>query len=126
MNAAMKDTQVPAKPVAVHHFIKGRLVRGAHHEFGTSRRFTTPQLNLDELVWSRLEPGPAFDVPLAEILDLLVATGAAVARDKEGLVAEAIEQLVLTGPLDRRIARSLRAIRLPGGDGSVCRTSRGL
>jgi hypothetical protein len=102
MNAAVLDTGRP-QAVAVHHFIKGRLVRGAKHEFGNARRFTTPELALDELVWPRLEPGPAFDVPLAEILDLLEATGRAVSKDSEGLIAEAIDQLVLTGPLDRRI-----------------------
>jgi hypothetical protein len=102
MNAAVLDTGRSA-PVAVNHFIKGRLVRGAKHEFGSARHFTTPELKLDELVWSRLEPGPAFDVPLSEILDLLEATGRAVARDSEGLIAEAIDQLVQTGPLDRRI-----------------------
>jgi Acyl-CoA reductase (LuxC) len=103
MSAAALDTSPPLKPVAVNHFIKGRLLRGAHHEFGTGRRFFTPELKLDELVWPRLEPGPAFDVPLAEILDLLEATGMAIARDSDGLISEAIEQLVLTGPLDRRI-----------------------
>ncbi len=106
MSAAVLDTPRPLKPVAVNHFVKGRLVRGAYHEFGTGRRFSTPELKLDELVWSRLEPGPAFDVPLAEILDLLEATGKAVARDNDGLIAEAVEQLALTGPLDRRILRN--------------------
>jgi hypothetical protein len=103
MSAAVLDTRPQLKPVAVNHVIKGQLVRGAHHEFGMTRRFTTPELKLDELVWSRLEPGPAFDVPLAQILDLLEATGNAIARDSDGLIAEAIEQLALTGSLDRRI-----------------------
>ena len=101
MNAAVGIDVASAVPVA--HFIKGRVVEGTHHEYGSQRRFVTPKINLDELIWPRTEPGPAFNVPLKEILDLLEATGQACARDSDGFIAHAIDQLVRTGPLDRRI-----------------------
>jgi hypothetical protein len=79
--------------VPVCHFVKGKVLTGAAHEYGPAHaRFATPALNLDELVWSRREPGPAFDVPLAEIMDVLEATGQRLARDQDGLLAEALVQ----------------------------------
>ena len=58
--------------LAVPHIVKGRLVEGAVVDHP---RFTTPAIDLDELVWSRREPGPAFDVSVDEVIDLLVAVG---------------------------------------------------
>lgn len=95
--------------VPIVHIIKGKTVEGADHVYGNARKFATPKLNLNDLIWSRQEPGPAFDVPLSEILDLLEATGAAIARDADGLMAEAIDNLVLTGTLDRRILQNALA-----------------
>jgi len=94
----------PNKPVPVCHVIKGQTVFGAELEYGPPRsRFATPALDLDALVWSRREPGPAFDVPLAEIMDVLVATGDRLTRDPDGLLAEALEHSVLTSPLPRGV-----------------------
>jgi len=62
--------------------------------------FATPKLDLDELIWPRALPGPAFDVPVAEIMDLLVATGERLTRDPDGLLAQACEQMKRTSPLD--------------------------
>jgi len=107
-------TSGPAKPdprwplgggaagiVAVDHVVKGELVRGGEQDHG---RFTTPRLDLDTLVWPRSEPGPAFDTPLAEIVDVLVALGAWLAADPEGVVAEALEHSVQAGALPRPLA----------------------
>ena len=63
-------------------------------------QFATPRLDLDRLVWPRAEPGPAFDVPLAEIMDVLVATGERMTRDPDGILAQACEQMKRTSPLD--------------------------
>jgi len=101
-----KSAAVPAagKPVPVCHVIKGQTVFGTELEYGPARsRFATPALDLDALVWSRREPGPAFDVPLAEIMDVLVATGDRLTRDPDGLLAEALEHSVLTSPLPRGV-----------------------
>jgi hypothetical protein len=73
-------------------------------QYGASgARFTTPKLDLDQLVWLRTHPGPAFDVPLAEILDILVATGQWIKADPKGWVAEALEFTVRSSPLPRDV-----------------------
>jgi hypothetical protein len=86
--------------VPVCHVIKGRTVTGADIDHG---RFATPALDLDALVWPRREPGPAFDVPLAEIMDVLVQTGERLTRDPDGLLAQALEASVRTSPLPRDV-----------------------
>jgi acyl-CoA reductase LuxC len=85
-------------PIEVRHIIKGRSVVGAEQSYG---RFATPRLDLDELVWPRREPGPAFDTPVAEIVDVLVALGEWLRADPRGVVAEALEHSVRAGPLPR-------------------------
>ncbi|WP_280155458.1 acyl-CoA reductase [Piscinibacter sp. XHJ-5] len=86
--------------VPVCHVVKGRTITGADLDYG---RFATPALNLDELVWPRREPGPAFDTPLAEIMDVLVALGERLTRDPDGLLAEALERGSRTSPLPRDV-----------------------
>jgi len=89
-------------PTAVRHVVKGRLVEGADLEFGPSHaRFTTPALDLDELVWTRAEPPPAADVPVDEIIDVLVATGERLIRDPDGSLAEAMARTQATSPHPR-------------------------
>jgi hypothetical protein len=84
----------------VCHFVKGQTITGTETGYG---RFATPALNLDELVWSRREPGPAFDVPLAEIMDVLVQSGDRLTRDPDGLLAEALDFSARTSPLPRSV-----------------------
>jgi hypothetical protein len=96
MNARMN----PVTPVPVCHFIKGRTVAGTDVDHG---RFATPALKLDDLVWSRLEPGPAFDTPLAEVMDVMCALGDRLTRDPDGLLAEALEHGARTSPLPRDV-----------------------
>ena len=95
--------QVPGT-VTVCHFIKGQTVHGAECEHGPARaRFATPKLDLDQLVWTRDQPGPAFDTPVAEIIEVLEQTGQWLKSDPHGLVAEALENSLRTGPLPRHI-----------------------
>jgi len=90
--------------VPVCHVIKGRTVVGTELEYGSPNApFATPALKLDELVWSRREPGPAFDVPLAEIMDVLVQTGERLTCDPDGLLAQALEFSARTSPLPRSV-----------------------
>jgi hypothetical protein len=87
--------------VKVAHVIQGETILGSAHVFGPAgAQFATPRLDLDRLVWPRAEPGPAFDVPLAEIMDVLVATGERMTRDPDGVLAQACEQMKRTSPLD--------------------------
>lgn len=85
---------------AVPHVIKGRLVTGTDVDFGS---FRTPTLDLDELVWNRSEPGPAFNTPLDEIIDFLAAVGHALDFDQNHLLQHALEQSMGHTTLDRRI-----------------------
>jgi hypothetical protein len=73
-------------PGAVPHVIKGEVITGADADYG---RFRTPALNLNDLVWPRSAPPPAADVPVAEILDIMVALGDWLTRDPAGAVEQA-------------------------------------
>ncbi|WP_372524556.1 acyl-CoA reductase [Piscinibacter sp.] len=100
----MNANVIARTAVPVCHVIKGRTVAGIELEYGSpNARFATPALNLDDLVWSRREPGPAFDVPLSEIMDVLVQTGERLTRDPDGLLAEALEFSARTSPLPRDV-----------------------
>ena len=99
MNAIPKP-----QPVPLCHVIKGETITGSELSYGPADApFTTPKLELDPLVWPRHEPGPAFDVPVAEIIDVLVATGDWMRRDPQGLVAQALEFTVRSSPLPRGV-----------------------
>lgn len=71
---------------SVPHVVKGKLVHGSERDYG---RFKTPELDLNALVWPRSAPPPAADVPIAEILDILVDLGDWLTRDPEGAVEQA-------------------------------------
>lgn len=97
--------------VSVPHFVKGELVErdGAGGE--DHGRFVTPGLDLDALVWSRSAPPPAADVPVAEIIDVLVALGGWLDRDPEGAVERAFLASAGTNPLERGVLeRSFRSL----------------
>jgi hypothetical protein len=88
----------------VTHFVQGMTLHGADLTFGRGgAAFSTPALDLDRLVWSRGEPGPAFDVPISEIMDLLVETGEELKSDSQGLLAAALDRMVQVSPLPREV-----------------------
>jgi len=91
------------EPTTVVHIVKGEAVFDAEVRYGTATPFLTPRLDLDPLVWPRSEPGPAFNLPLDEILDVLVATGDRLTRDPDRLLMEALERSTATNPLPRDI-----------------------
>jgi hypothetical protein len=94
--------------VAVPHMIKGDVVFGedVRWDAADGAPFSTPALDLNALVWTRTQPLPASQVPVAEIIELLVATGAHMRDDPEGYLAESLEHLVRTSPYERRILES--------------------
>src|SRR5262245_40950140 len=69
------------------------------------------RLDLDELVWPSDRPAPLFDVPIAEIVDVLVEVGEWIRRDPDGIVAAALEGLVTvcraSRPLEERAYAAL-------------------
>ncbi|MGB8364196.1 MAG: acyl-CoA reductase [Rhizomicrobium sp.] len=92
----------PHEPVAVRHIVKGQIVEGAETVFGPpGARFTTPALDLDAIVWRRDEASPVAQVPVDEIMDVLVATGAWLTRDPIGRVAQSAAQSAATSPHPR-------------------------
>jgi hypothetical protein len=98
MSAILKPI---ADAVPVPHVVQGRVIEGTALQYGSgAHRFATPALNLDELTWPRSEPGPVFDTPLAEIMDVLEATGERLSRDPDGLLAHACEQLKKVSTLE--------------------------
>ena len=94
--------------VQVVHIVKGRRLSSPDVRFESGKAvFFTPKLDLDELVWPRAEPGPAFEIKLAEIVELLLETGEALRRDEKGYLAEAAERMMFNSPYDKGIvARS--------------------
>lgn len=62
----------------VPHVIKGAVQLDAaveHRSRASGSTVMTPSIDLDSLIWPRSQPGPAFDTPLAEIVDFLVEVG---------------------------------------------------
>ncbi|MBE8516967.1 long-chain-fatty-acyl-CoA reductase [Amycolatopsis sp. H6(2020)] len=96
----MTTTTREETPNRVWHVARGVPVSGEERSFGSGAgRFVTPALDLDALVWPRTEPGPAFDTPVAEIMDVLVELGSWLGRDPDGLVAGALAAARRTNPL---------------------------
>lgn len=85
------DSSSTDEMLNIPHIVKGRLVTGSDmaHRGPGGFTFHTPKLDLAALTWSRLEPPPAAQVPLLEIIDLLAETGKAIARDQGGFMSEA-------------------------------------
>lgn len=69
----------PEQPLEVVHIARGVPVRTAavnrHRTRLLSVEFSTPMLDVAELVWQRTVPPPALDVPMKEVVDFLVETG---------------------------------------------------
>jgi Acyl-CoA reductase (LuxC) len=93
-------TTVEHEAVQVPHVVKGERLTGTNCEYGRAgARFVTPALDLNALVWPRNTAGPAFDVPVAEIIDLLAQVGDWLGEDPKGLVEQALASARRTSPL---------------------------
>lgn len=110
MSAVLETVKPDANPVIpVVHIIKGEVVTGTDVEYkqASGMRFATPKIEINDLVWSRRQQGPAFNVPVAEIIDLLYAVGERLERDPDGYMAEALEKMARTCTLERRIVENM-------------------
>ncbi|HEY6870699.1 MAG TPA: acyl-CoA reductase [Novosphingobium sp.] len=90
----------------VPHVIKGEAQFGAaieHQSRATGDIVVTPPIDLDSLVWRRHVPGPAFDTPLAEVIDFLVEVGRALDFDRNEYLQEAAAANVRCSTLGARI-----------------------
>jgi hypothetical protein len=88
------------QPIAVPHVIKGDVIETVSESFGA---FTCPKLDLDQLVWPRSAPGPAFDTPIRDVIAFLVEVGKALDYDKSARLQEALEHSLPFSTLGRRI-----------------------
>jgi hypothetical protein len=89
---------------------RGRLIEGSarrHTSRDLGAHFTTPELDLDQIITPRSELPPLLDVKLSEILDFLVETGQALDLDKNAYMQECLELLSATNPLPRRVVENL-------------------
>ena len=58
---------------------------------------------VDELIWPRDEPGPAFELPIAEVIDFLVELGRNLDHRLNPHLSEAMASLAVDHPLGPRV-----------------------
>lgn len=96
--------------VRVPHIVNGVLVEGEALRYRSRDlgiEFATPALDLGALAPSRATPGPAFDTPLADIVDFLEATGERMDADRNPHMRECVDRAALTNVLPRRVLENL-------------------
>jgi len=90
----------------VPHVIKGVVQLDAaveHRSRAGGSPVMTPAIDLDSLIWPRSQPGPAFDTPIAEIVDFLVEVGKALDFDRNIYLQEAAAYNLRCNTLGARI-----------------------
>ena len=96
--------------IRVDHFIRGKVVTGGAVHYKSRDlgvEFATPELHLNELVAPRAELPPLLDVKTEEIIDFLVACGERMVLEDNVHLQEALERIVETNPLPRRVVENL-------------------
>jgi hypothetical protein len=98
------EATVAGDLLPVPHIIRGRTVLPTGPDDGSVYTgFFTPRIDLDELVWMRDTPGPAFDTPIDEIIDFLVTLGERLDPSANPHMAESFDRMVKVNPLGPRI-----------------------
>jgi hypothetical protein len=106
MSATTSEPRTLDAPFVVRGaLVEGGTVRHTSRDLGAA--FTTPHLDLDEVVTPRSELPPLLDVKLDEIIDFLVETGDALALDRNPHMQECLDLLAATNPLPRRVVENL-------------------
>ncbi len=101
-----KDGEV----LRVDHFVRGKAIAGGAVKYRSRDLgvdFATPEIHLNELVVPRSELPPLLDVPLAQIIQFLVACGERMSLEKNPHLQEAAERIAATNPLPRRVIENL-------------------
>lgn len=101
--------------IRVPHFVRGELVWGDDEEYQSRDfgvPFVTPKLEFDRIIPPRTELGPAFDVPLTEIIDYLVEVGSRLVLEQNEHLQESLEMTLQVSSLPRRIIEG--TFRRPG------------
>jgi Acyl-CoA reductase (LuxC) len=91
-------------------FVRGRLVDGdtvRHTSRDLGADFTTPELDLDQVITPRSELPPLLDIKVSEIIDFLVEAGEALTLERNPHMQECLDLLVETNPLPRRVVENL-------------------
>jgi hypothetical protein len=106
----LTEAPEPEAAVAAYHFVRGKLVAGSDvrvrsRDLGTD--FTTPAIDLNALIHPRSELPPLLNVPLSEIIDFLVEASERLRLERNPYLQEALELVVETNPLPRRIVENL-------------------
>ncbi|ADP83507.1 acyl-CoA reductase [Pseudofrankia inefficax] len=102
---APSGSPTPAK-LKVPHVVRGKVVWGedveyASRDFGVP--FVTPRIHFNELITPRTEQGPAFDVPLTDIIDYLVEVAAHLDLAKNPYLQESLELTAQVSQMPRRM-----------------------
>jgi hypothetical protein len=89
-------------------FIKGRAVveSSVEHALRDGVVLAVPELSLDELIWSRREEGPAFDLTTRDVLSFLDAVSRSLRDDQESLLAASAKSLERVSPLSQTVIES--------------------
>ncbi len=104
MTESIADTTTTK--IRVPHFVRGKLIWGDDNEY-LSRDFgvpfVTPKIEFNELFVPRTQQGPAFDMPVSDIIDFLVETAAHLTLEKNVYLQESLEMTLQVSALPRRI-----------------------
>ncbi len=103
-------TDSARRSLSAPFFVRGNIVDGSatsHRSRDLGVDFTTPAIDLDDLITPRSALPPLLDVPVAEIIDFLVETGERLALDTNTHMQLCLDLVAETNPLPRRVVENL-------------------
>jgi len=111
----MNDMSTTAAPlsdepvVAAPFFLRGTLVEGTdatHRSRDLGVTFATPKLDLNAAVHPRTQVPPLLNVPVGEIIDFLVETGARLRDPANDIMRECVDRMCATHILPRSVVEN--------------------
>jgi hypothetical protein len=103
-------TSAESRVLSAPHFVQGALVEGdgsRHRSRDLGADFTSPAIDLDQIVMPRSQLPPLLDVKLSEIIDFLVEVGERLHLERNPYLQECLERIAATNPLPRRVVENL-------------------